>query len=143
MLTLIFLTIIFRFVAMPNQLSFFRISRQKLFTKRFYCSTHRYVSLTSIAVLPVGLSGPVAHTLVLIKPQAGRASVLLGKTINTGVKDVAHGGVRMGIEAVQAGANVIGALGGLCKERFVIIIVEGTLKRHSRSSLLSPHSTLK
>ena len=68
----------------------------------------------SLALLPVCGLGPVADAAVLIKPQAGGAGVLLCLTIHTGVEDVADGRVWVGVETIEAGTQVTGALGLLC-----------------------------
>lgn len=75
-------------------------------------SAFGFISI-SLALLPVGDLGPVADAGELIEPESGGAGVLLGDTIDTGVEDVAHGGVGVGVETVQSGAKVAGALGGL------------------------------
>jgi hypothetical protein len=67
-----------------------------------------------LAVLTVGLGGPVADALVLVEPESGRADVLLGLAVDAGVEDVADGGVGVGVEAVQTGALVVGTAGSLC-----------------------------
>ena len=65
----------------------------------------------SLAVLPVGGLGPVADAAVLVEPEAGGAGVLLCLAVDTGVEDVADSGVGVGVEAVQARAEVAGTLG--------------------------------
>ena len=67
----------------------------------------------SLAVLPVGDLGPVADTAVLVEPESGGASVLLGGSVDASVEDVAHAGVRVRVETVQTGAQVARALGRL------------------------------
>jgi len=67
----------------------------------------------SLAVLPVGDLGPVADAAVLVEPESGGASVLLGGSVHASVEDVAHAGVRVRVEAVQTGAQVARALGRL------------------------------
>ena len=67
----------------------------------------------SLAVLPVGDLGPVAHAAVLVEPEPGAAGVLLGGAVDAGVEDVAHAGVGVRVEPVQTGAQVAGTLGGL------------------------------
>merc|ERR1719293_644131 len=67
----------------------------------------------SLAVLPVGDLGPVADTAVLVEPESGGASVLLGGSVHASVEDVAHAGVRVRVEAVQTGAQVARTLGRL------------------------------
>ena len=69
----------------------------------------------SLALLPVGGLGPVADAAVLVEPEAGGAGVLLGLAVHTGVEDVADGGVGVGVETIEAGAQVTGALGLLCR----------------------------
>ena len=64
----------------------------------------------SLALLPVGGLRPVADSAVLVEPEAGGAGVLLGRPVNTGVEDVADGGVGVGVEAVEARAEVAGSL---------------------------------
>ena len=85
--------------------------------RNFYDSTvfslTATIELTSVAVLPVGLSWPVADALVLVEPQPGGARVLLGHALHARVEDVAHAGVGVSVESVQAGAQVVGALGRL------------------------------
>ena len=71
------------------------------------------ISCTCVTVLPVCLSRPVADPLVLIEPEAGGAGVLLGHALHARVEDVAHAGVGVSVESVQAGAQVVGALGRL------------------------------
>ena len=68
-----------------------------------------------LAVLPVGHLRPVAHTAVLVEPEARAAGVLLGGAVNARIEDVAHAGVGVRVEAVQTGAQVAGTLGGLWK----------------------------
>ena len=70
----------------------------------------------SLAVLPVSLLGPVAHSAVFVKPESRGASVLLGLTINTGVENVTNRWVRVGVETIETGAQVIGSLWWLCKQ---------------------------
>jgi len=65
----------------------------------------------SLALLPVGGLGPVADAAVLVEPEAGGAGVLLGLAVHTGVEDVADGGVGVGVETIEAGTEVTGALG--------------------------------
>ena len=69
--------------------------------------------LTCVTVLPVGGPGPVADSLVLVEPESWGAGVLLGHPLHACVEDVAHAGVRVRVEAVQARAQVVGALRGL------------------------------
>merc|ERR1719445_2763523 len=64
----------------------------------------------SLALLPVGGLGPVADAAVLVEPEAGGAGVLLCLAVNTGVEDVADGRVGVGVEAVEARAEVAGTL---------------------------------
>ena len=64
----------------------------------------------SLALLPVSDLWPVADAAVLIEPEAGGAGVLLCLTIHTGVEDVTDGGVRVGVETIETGAQVTGAL---------------------------------
>jgi len=66
-----------------------------------------------LAVLPVGHLRPVAHTAVLVEPEARAAGVLLGGAVNARIEDVAHAGVRVRVESVQTGAQVAGTLRGL------------------------------
>ena len=68
----------------------------------------------SLALLPVRGLWPVADAAVLIKPQSGGAGVLLCLTIHTGVEDVADGRVWVGVETIEAGTEVTGALRLLC-----------------------------
>jgi len=77
-----------------------------------------------LALLPVCDLGPVAHAGKLIEPESGGAGVLLGDTIDTGVEDVAHGGVGVGVETVQPRAKVAGALGGLELKSVTTVNVE-------------------
>ena len=70
---------------------------------------------TGLAVLPVGLSGPVADALVLVEPETGWANVLFRLAIDAGVEDVADGGIGMGVEAVQARAQVVGTTWSFCR----------------------------
>merc|ERR1719278_187255 len=63
-----------------------------------------------LALLPVGHLGPVAHTAVLVKPEAGAAGVLLRGAVHARIEDVAHAGVRVRVESVQTGAQVAGTL---------------------------------
>ena len=98
----------------------------------------------SLALLPVSGLGPVADAAVLVEPEAGGAGVLLCLAINTGVEDVTDSGVGVGVETIQAGTQVTGALGLLCRVR--VRDYTGTRTRQSenlRSSSLSPQSTLK
>ena len=69
----------------------------------------------SLALLPVRGLGPVADAAVLIEPEAGGAGVLLCLAINTGVEDVTDGRVGVGVETIEAGTQVTGALGLLCR----------------------------
>ena len=71
----------------------------------------------SLALLPVGDLWPVADAAVLVEPEAGGAGVLLCLAINTGVEDVTDGGVGVGVETIEAGTQVTGALGLLCRVR--------------------------
>jgi len=64
----------------------------------------------SLALLPVSRLGPVADAAVLIEPEAGGAGVLLCLAINTGVEDVTDGRVGVGVETIEAGTQVTGAL---------------------------------
>jgi len=64
----------------------------------------------SLAFLPVGGLWPVTDAAVLIKPEAGGAGVLLCLAIHTGVEDVTDGGVRVGVETIETGTQVTGAL---------------------------------
>ena len=64
----------------------------------------------SLALLPVCGLWPVTDAAVLIKPEAGGAGVLLCLAIHTGVEDVTDGGVRVGVETIETGAQVTGAL---------------------------------
>ncbi len=72
---------------------------------------------TGVAVLSVGLGGPVANTLVLVEPEAGGADVLLSLAVDTGVEDVAGAGVGVSVEAVQTWALVVGSSGSLCGQK--------------------------
>ena len=97
-----------------------------------------------LALGPVGDLGPVADAAVLVKPEAGGAGVLLSLTINTGVEDVAHRGVRVRVESVQAGTQVIGALGRLWgKIKLIAMLTTDHMSMDLRRSSLSPQSTLK
>ena len=73
--------------------------------------------ITSFAVGPLCLSGPVTDTAELVEPEAGGASVLFGHAFHAGVKDIADGGIGMSVEAVQPRAQVIGALWRLCEKQ--------------------------
>lgn len=64
----------------------------------------------SLALLPIRGLWPVADTAVLVKPEAGRAGVLLGSSIHTGVEDVTNSGVWVGVESIETGTQVTGAL---------------------------------
>ncbi len=83
-----------------------------ILTSKYLLSFVLTISI-GLALLPVCDLGPVAHAGKLIEPESGGAGVLLGDTIDTGVEDVAHGGVGVGVETVQPRAKVAGALGGL------------------------------
>ena len=78
----------------------------------FKCYSDFTVSV-SLAVLPVGDLGPVADAAVLVEPESGGASVLLGGSVDASIEDVAHAGVRVRVESVQTGAQVAGTLRGL------------------------------
>jgi hypothetical protein len=71
--------------------------------------------ITSFAVGPLGLRGPVADAAELVEPQAGRAGVLLGHALDAGIEDIAHTGVGVRVESVQSGAKIVGPLGGFYK----------------------------
>ena len=64
----------------------------------------------SLALLPVSGLWPVADAGVLIEPEAGGAGVLLCLAIHTGVEDVTDGRVWVGVETIEAGTQVTGAL---------------------------------
>ena len=118
-----------------------------------------------LALRPVGDLRPVADSAVLVEPEAGGAGVLLGVTVHAGVEDVADAGVGVGVEAVETGTQVAGALGGLwgrakvqrpAEDKTKVVTSCSILRSlqknfgeyiicicHSRSSSLSPQSTLK
>ena len=70
-------------------------------------------SITSFAVGPLGLGGPVADATELVEPEPGRTGVFLGHALHAGVEDVADGRIGMGVEAVQPRAQVTGTFGRL------------------------------
>jgi len=78
----------------------------------------------SLALLPVRDLWPVADAAVLIKPETGGAGVLLCLSINTGVEDVADGGVGVGVETIEAGTQVTGALGLLELQSVATVDIE-------------------
>merc|ERR1719323_1342511 len=83
----------------------------------------------SLAVLPVGDLGPVADAAVLVEPESGGTSVLLGGSVDASVEDVAHAGVRVRVEAVQTGAQVARALGRLKLQPVAAVNVEVMIAR--------------
>ena len=66
-----------------------------------------------LALGSVGGFRPVADSGVLVEPETGGAGVFLGQPLHAGVEDVADGGVGVGVEAVETGAQVTGTLGTL------------------------------
>ena len=76
------------------------------------------------ALFAVGLSGPIADALVLVEPEAGRTGVFLGDAFDAGEENVADALVGMSVEAVEAGAKVVGAFRGLQFESVAAIDVE-------------------
>lgn len=79
--------------------------------------------------LSLGICGPVANTLVFVEPQTGRASVFFGNTVNAGVKNIAHGRIWMGVEAVQTWAEVIQTPGRLKLKTITAVDVEVVIAR--------------
>jgi len=78
----------------------------------------------SLALLPVSRLGPVADAAVLIEPEAGGAGVLLCLAIHTGVEDVTDGRVGVGVETIEAGTQVTGALGLLELQSVATVNIE-------------------
>ena len=94
------------------------VSRAEISLIRFVRVSQSQLTVgLSLALLPVSDLRPVTDAAVLIKPQAGGAGVLLCLTIHTGVEDVTDGRVWVGVETIEAGTQVTGALGLLCRVR--------------------------
>ena len=92
------------------------VSRAEISLIRFVRVSQSQLTVgLSLALLPVSDLWPVTDAAVLIKPQAGGAGVLLCLTIHTGVEDVTDGRVGVGVEAIEAGTQVTGALRLLCR----------------------------
>ena len=64
----------------------------------------------SFAIFPICGLWPVADTAVLVKPEPGGAGVFLCSSVHTGVEDMAHTGVGVGVETIETRAQVTGAL---------------------------------
>ena len=88
----------------------------------------------SAARLAVGLTGPVANTLVFVEPEAGSASVLLSHALDTSVENVADALIGMSVKTVKTRAEVIGALRRLKFKTIAAIDVEIMIARLALSA---------
>ena len=79
-----------------------------------YTRIYTQYTHTLDAVLPSSQMRPVADARVVVEMEAAGARVLFGLPVDAGVEDVADRRVGVGVETVQAGAEVAGAQGGLC-----------------------------